>query len=270
MPRTPQTLPRYLAITLWLLICARALAADTRLEVFDLKHRPADQLVATVQPLLAEDEVVQGHGFQLILRARPQTIDQVRTLLQRLDRAPQRLRISVRHTADVSNVRRGVAAGGRVKPGEGEVRVRVYGTDDRQDSSASQQIQVLEGNPAFIAFGQSVPVGERTLIIDHGGGTVHDSVRYRDVTSGFYVLPHVVDQRVHLRISPRRETLSPSGAGVVDVQRASTVIEGPLREWIELGGTLDRSAEEGRGIVYSTTGRSLWRSRIAVKVDVLP
>lgn len=263
-------IPRFLIAMTLLLVFARAPAADTRLEVFDLQQRPADQVLAVVQPLLGEDETAQAHGFQLIVRARPQTIEQLRAVLQRLDRAPRRLRISVRHDAAASASQRGARASGRITPDHNEARVRVYGTEDRQDSAADQQIQVLEGNPAFIAAGQSIPVGERTLVIDQGGAAVHDRVRYRDVTSGFYVLPLVRDQRVHLRIHPRREALSPSGAGVVNVQQAETVVEGPLGQWIELGGTLDQRNRDDRGIVYRTQDRSQLGTRIAVKVDVLP
>lgn len=262
--------PLRIGFIFMLLTAGSVLAAATQLEVFDLKHRSADQVAAIVQPLLQQDEAVQAHGFQLILRARPQTIQQVRGLLQRLDRAPQRLRISVRHATSTRTVQRGTDAGVRASPGDTEVRARIYGTDERDDSAADQQIQVLEGNPAFIAFGQSVPVGERTLVIGPGGGAVHDSVRYRDVSSGFYVLPQISGERVHLRISPQREQLSRSGAGVVNVQRAATVVEGPLGEWIELGGTLEQSSVDGSGTIYRTHERSELQGRIAVKVEVLP
>lgn len=267
-PRLPCAARVWLSFLL-LFLTGAVIAAETRLEVVDLQHRPADQMAEIVQPLLQQDEAVQAHGFQLILRARPDTIRQVRTLLQSLDRAPRRLRISVRHDATTRSVRRGAEAGARIGPDDSEVRARIYGTEARDDGSADQQLQVLEGNPAFIAFGQSVPVGERTVIIESGGATVHDGIQYRDVRSGFYVLPQVRGQRVHLRISPRREAFSRSGGGVVNVQQAETVVEGPLGQWIELGGTLEQTTSRDSGVVYRTQRRSELQARIEVKVEVL-
>lgn len=251
------------------LLVASAYAADTRLEVFELKHRPAEQMVPVVQPLLQEDEVVQAHGFQLVVRARSGTIDQVRALLERLDQAPKRLLIRVRHSTSTRTVQEGADADVHAGPEGIGADVRIYGTNERDQGAADQQIQVVEGSPAFIAFGQSVPVGERTLIIDRHSGTVQDSVQYRDVSSGFYVLPQVSGDRIRLRVSPHRDTLSRAGGGVVNVQRADTLIEGPIGEWIELGGTVEQSNSAGSGTVYRTRERSEQTGRITVKVDVL-
>lgn len=259
--------PLAVVLALW---SALVFAADTEMQIFDLKHRPADQIAPIVQPLLREGEVVQAHGFELIVRAAPATIEQVRALLDRLDRAPKRLLISVRQSSSGRTAEGGAEAQVRTRPGDSAGSIRLYGTNGREQGAAEQQIQVLEGNPAFIAFGQSVPVGERTLVIGPGGGAVQDSIRYRDVTSGFYVLPQLRDKRVRLRISPHRETLSRSGGGVVNLQRADTVVEGPLGEWIELGGTVEQRSNDQAGIVYGTRARTEQQGRIAVKVDVLP
>lgn len=264
-PRNASLLLLAVCLTLWRLVVA---AADLELEVIDLHHRPADQIVTTVQPLLQQDEVVQAHGFQLILRARPDTIAQVRTLLQHLDRAPKRLLITVRQSDSSQIVDRGANAAVQAAPGDTRARVRVYSTDDRQHGAADQQIQVLEGNPAFISFGQSVPVGERTLIIGQYGASAQDSVRFRDVTTGFYVLPQVSGDQVRLQISPHRDTLSRAGGGAVNVQRADTVVSGLLGAWIELGGTVS-SSQRGGGITYRTRERSEQQGRISVKVEEL-
>lgn len=252
------------------LLAAATWAADLQLEVVDLKHRPAEQLVGVVQTLLGQDEVVQAHGFQLILRARPATLEQVKTLVGRLDRAPRRLRVSLRHSAAEAVSRSGTGAGVSASPGESRVRVETYGTRDRDYSGAEQQIQVLEGNSAWIEFGQSIPLDERSVVIGPYGASAQESVRFRDVTSGFYVLPQVTGDRVRLRISPHRETLAGSGSGAINVQRAETVVEGPIGEWFEIGGTISESGHDGAGIVYRTQGRAERQGRILVKVDVLP
>ncbi len=244
-------------------------AVDHRLEVFDLKHRPAAQIAPIVQPLLNDGEAVQAHGFELILRAAPGTIEQVRSLVQRLDRVPQRLLVSVRQSDTAQTAERDAEARLTARPGHSSGSVRAYATNDREQGAVTQQIQVLEGNAAFISFGQSVPTNDRTVIIGPGGTAVQDSSRYRDVTSGFYVLPQVTGDLVHLQISPHRDTLSRDGGGIINTQRADTVVESRLGQWIEIGGTVERRSDTGEGIVYSTRGRTEQQGRIEVKVDLL-
>ncbi len=260
---------RFLAMVVLALFAHGAHAVDHKLEIFDLKHRPAAQIAPIVQPLLNEGEVVQAHGFELIVRAAPATIDQVRALVQRLDRAPRRLLVSVRQSNSTQTAKRDAEARLRARPGHSSGSVRAYATDDLAQSAGTQQIQVLEGNPAFIAVGQSVPTDDRTVIIGPGGAAVQNSSRYQDVTSGFYVLPQVAGDLVHLQISPHRDTLSRGGSGIINTQRAETVVEGRLGEWIEIGGTVDQRSDSGEGIVYSTRGRTEQQGRIEVKVDLL-
>lgn len=245
-------------------------AAEAQLELFALAHRPADELVPVVQPLLHEGEVVQAQGFQLIVRAAPDTLEQIRGLLARLDRAPKQLLISVRQSTSQRAMERGAGAAVRATPGDSGAKVRIYGTDDRAADGGEQQIRVLEGHAAYIDFGQSVPVGERTLVIGPGGGAVHESTRYRDVSRGFYVLPQINGERVVLHISAHRDTLSRAGGGIVNTQRAGSVVEGRLGEWFQLGGTIEHSDRSERGILYRSHERSEQQGRVAVKVEVVP
>ncbi len=260
---------RILALVVMVLFAQVAYAVDHKLQVFDLKHRPAAEIAPIVQPLLNDGEVVQAHGFELILRAAPGTIEQVRALVRRLDRAPQRLLVSVRQSNSARTAARDAEARLTARPGHSSGSVRAYATNDREQGAGTQQIQVLEGNSAFISFGQSVPTNDRTVIIGPGGAAVQDSSRYQDVTSGFYVLPQIAGNLVHLRISPHRDTLSRDGGGIINTQRADTVVEGRLGEWIEIGGTVDQRSDAGGGIVYSTRGRTEQQGRIEVKVDLL-
>lgn len=255
--------------TIWMLASLATVQAAS-LQIIQLHHRPADEVIPIIQPFLAHGDVIRGSGFQLIIRTSPERLAEVRKILARIDRAPRRLLITVRHSA--SSLDQSSGAGARVHADRDQVRgtVQVYRTEDRDIAAADQRIQVLEGNRAFIRTGQLVPMGGRRVVTTPGGGAVQDGVRYRAVTSGFYVVPQVTGDQVTLRIMPHRASLSPGDGGRINVQAAATTVRGRLGEWITIGGTVDRSGTEAGSVVERTEDRSENRGAIQVKVDPLP
>jgi hypothetical protein len=129
-------------------------------------------------------------------------------------------------------------------------------------------VQALEGSPAYISTGSLQPVPNRNVTRTPGGGViVTDSVNFRDVSTGFEVVPRVVGERVFLDINPRRETPGPGGS--VNVQRVSTSASGRLGEWFEIGGFTQSSVTQGSGIVSSADIQRQESRRVWVKVDEL-
>ncbi len=143
--------------------------------------------------------------------------------------------------------------------------MRLYDTERQTRSPATQQLQVLEGNWASIQTGSSVPVLEQRL---HALG-VESRVRYKDVLSGFEVLPRVNGERVTLDIRPQRAALSRLGNGAIDVQALQTTVSGRLGEWIDLGGTATQQEDAGSGILYRSEERAAARGTVQVKVERL-
>jgi type II secretory pathway component GspD/PulD (secretin) len=262
---------RRLALTwaIWMLASLATVQAAS-LEIIQLHHRPADEIIPIIQPFLARDDVIRGSGFQLIIRTSPERLAQVRKILARIDRAPRRLLITVRHSA--SSLDRSSGAGARVRGDREQLHgtVQVYRTEERDDAAAEQRVQVLEGKRAFIRTGQRVPLGGRSVVTAPGGAAVQDSVRYRAVTSGFYVVPRVTGDQVTLRIMPRRASLSRGDGGRVNVQEAATTVRGRIGQWITIGGTADQSGTTAGSVVQRTESRSENRGAIQVKVDPLP
>lgn len=272
------------------LLCAWSslLLAQERVEVITLNYRTAAEIIPIIQPLVGRDGAVTGMQNKLIVRTDAANLAQIKDIVASLDTRPRRLMITVRQntTRETLDQERGVygTAGGEhgratvpETPGAPDVRVevgsernrvgaKVTSTRDIEDSGDVQRVQVLEGNSAFIRAGQSVPYRGRTVYRDARGATVvEDSTTYRDVTSGFYVLPRVSGDRVTLEINPQRNTLGERGA--VNVQQAATTIAGRLGEWIELGGIGQQGEFQGSGTVYSTRQTRADNRSIFVKVE---
>ncbi|MDO8349573.1 MAG: hypothetical protein Q7S94_00280, partial [Gallionella sp.] len=76
------------------------------LEIIELKHRRAEELLPVIQPLLDKDEMVSGMNYQLILRASSRNTEQIRRLLERIDSLPRQLKITVMQNVDSVTVAR--------------------------------------------------------------------------------------------------------------------------------------------------------------------
>ena len=263
--------------------------AQEKIEVITLNYRSAAEILPLIQPLVGKDGAVTGLQNRLVIRTSAQKMEQIKHIIASLDSKPRRLMITVRQNttrealAHESSVYGSVGsehgraiitetpgkAGARIEVGRRENRIgaKVTSTRDIENSADVQNVQVLEGNPAFIRAGQSVPVQSHTVVRGRHGTTVIEDTQYQDVTSGFYVLPRVSGMQVTLEINPQRNTLA--AQGVVNVQQASTVVSGRIGAWIELGGVGQQSASSGSGAVYSTQDISSDNRSIFVKVEEL-
>jgi type II secretory pathway component GspD/PulD (secretin) len=250
-----------------LLPAAEALGNEPmKIEIIDLKGRTVNEVVPLLRPILAPGGVLTGRGFQLIIKTTPDNLVQIRKVLQRIDKRPEKLIIQVRFLTGSIDRNRNAEAGVRLKPGDSRFRARIYGTDNRDDSAHTQQIRAMEGSTAFIHTGQSIPVGQRTVIISGGRAQTSDTIHYKPVTTGFYVRAWVNNGHVRIAISPNRNTLSRHHGGVINTQVASTMLNGKTGEWITIGGTISHSQRRGKGTIYRTEERSQLRNTIQIRV----
>lgn len=276
-------------------VCASVSAQTTVLEVIPLKFRSTEQVIPIIQPMLAREGSVSGFQNQLIVRTTPANLQEIRRVLASIDTAPRRLLITVKQDADIERSRRateisgsvgndparvivpdsGERRGGNVviQDGDDRLRARVLDTRSAESDRNTQTIQVLEGNSAFIRVGQSVPVPNRQVVRSVVGGRVVeqvvDTVEYRDVATGFHVMPRVSGDRVTLDVNPQRETLDLQLPGAINVQRVVTTVSGRLGEWIEIGGSGQDRSEQGSVLLGSISRSGTDNRRVLIRVEEL-
>ena len=240
-----------------LLLAGMSLAvAGQDIAVIQLRNRPAEDLQPLLLPMLnGNDSLVPNH-MQLIIKADPATIREIRGLVEQLDRRPHRLLVSIAQgtniTAESLNAGIGVGTG----PHSG---IRVQGgitASGRQGASrASQAVQTLDGQPAMIQAGEDVPVRQH-----YGYG--YGGVFYEPVTTGFAVTPRLVGQdEIEIAVTPWSDHFN---QGVISTQSASTRVRAPLGAWVEIGGLSQSRASSGYGPSYASRQES---GHIFVKVD---
>jgi type II secretory pathway component GspD/PulD (secretin) len=255
-------------------------AEQTQLEIIPLKHLTVEQAIPLVEPFAGAEAVVTGMNNQLIVRATAANLAQIKQALAAFDVAAASLLISVKQDNGETSSDTSIDFSGRIEsgdvtasvgdpaPGSDGAELRLRRTDAQADDTISQQIRVTEGYAAFIQIGQSVPVPGSSVGVSGDTVVVHDSIEFKDVTTGFSVLPRVNGDIVTLDISPQRERFNQAD-GSIDVQRVSTTVSGRLGEWIDIGAVTQSTSQRGSGILSSSSGASATQGRVLLKVDRL-
>jgi len=232
---------------------AAGACAQGSLEIIPLRHRTLEQVLPVLRPLLEPGGVLTGRSNQLIVRTSPQNLAQIRAALAAIDTPLRRLQISVRFDDASESHEREIAARGVVRPGRSGGELRAFESGAAAGERVDQRLQVLEGGRAFIAVGQTRPLGGAAPAV-------------QDLATGFVVVPRLAGNRVNLDISPQRETPAAT-PGSVRTQRLATTVNARLGEWVELGGTSSAGAAATGGILASGARRSASSSRVWVKVE---
>lgn len=258
-----------LVALLFTLLSVPALAAD-RIEVIPLKNRSAAELIPLMQPLLDPSEVMNGTGYQLIVRATPSRLDEIRALIAQLDQAAAQLRISVRRAAREEIEReRAQATIVVIGPGGGDVDAHGHAViRSARDTSGERnhyQVTTLDGTPAFIQTGETFPTPTQSGYTVNGQPVVIQGIEYQQLNSGFYAVARTNGSEVTVDISPQREVLD--GRGRIQTTSLVTTVRGRLGEWLELGGTTQQRIHEGGGLLRSTRSKDDTQQTLWMKVD---
>lgn len=276
---------RLLIMLVFLLLAASA--GGNELEIINLRHRSAEELLPVIRPLLNQDEMASGMDYQLILRASPHNIAQIKRLLEGIDTLPRSLKITVMQDVDSETVARltefsgsvglgrnaRLTAQGGVNAGTGQgtdsLNARIVSTHQLEDDRKTQQLRVLEGNRALVRSGQNIAVPQRQVVQTPWGTQVVETTQYRDVASGFYVLPRVHGDTVTVEISTQNDSLAPgqNTYPTTRIQNTSGTVSGRLGEWMSLGGVNQQSNTDSWTITSRSSSRSDEQRTVLIKVE---
>jgi type II secretory pathway component GspD/PulD (secretin) len=268
-----------------LLALSSAGADETR--VIQLKHRPANEVMPLIRPLLGPDDALSGMDFRLIIRTSDRNLKEVERILAQVDVVRQRLRITVEQASaeDRATTSQSVTGEARIgdkarvilpakPPQKGGLIVQKDGlryTTNRRTTTASnantQTVMTMDGQRAWIRIGQSVPHVRKILALSRRQLVLIQDIELQDVTTGFDVLPRVHGDRVLVEITPRLSSLRNPSTGLADFQELSTTVETKLGEWLDLGEILGNRDEVHRAILESATTTSGERRTVRLKIE---
>lgn len=226
-----QTLKKTFAITLFTVCClfiTAASADENTVRVYTLRYQIAESLLPTINNILLSGESINAYNNELVVNASSASQDNVAQLLQVLDKPLRSILISVRNDSAGNSVNNNASISGGIRTGEvylgagGPVYreqrgnnsgviiqgngVRVQSSHEvRQTSSQQEQrVRAIEGSPAWISTGQSIPYRGT----DQWGNAI---VEYENADRGFYVTARIIGDRVQLDISTSNDQLSEIG-----------------------------------------------------------
>jgi type II secretory pathway component GspD/PulD (secretin) len=225
-------LPR-VALLLAVLIAGPA-AGQASLEVIALRHRTVEQVLPALRPLMEPGATLTGQGTQLIVRASPANVAELRRALEAIDRPAKRLQISVRLDEAADRASQSVDVSGTISNRDARVDVRAAGRESSAQGRVDQRIQVLDGGRAYIFTGQETP--------------------YRDTATGFEAVPRLAGETVQLDILQQRQTSARQ-------QGLATTVSARLGEWFEVGQVIEQAS--------TNTSRRAQSRRIWLKVEEL-
>jgi len=276
---------------LGLVLLVSTAQADS-ISTIQLQHRPAEEVIPIVKPMLGADDAISGQGFKIFLRSSPATLARVKDMIDVLDTAAKILQVSVFQGSERDLSELGIGASIQIESGDARVDIGnerdnkdaaggsvTYSTTDgsaRIDGISTQkslrdnpihQVRVTEGTEAYIETGKQIPyfVGATWI----GSEVVGGGVEYKDAMTGFYVLPRIRGDNVILEVSPFKRSQSNTSVDNIDTQSASTAITGRVGEWLLIGGVTEqlKKAESATGSTYATQSRA--DTGIWIKADLV-
>jgi type II secretory pathway component GspD/PulD (secretin) len=285
-PRTTRGLPASLfaGLLISLLALGWFIVADAQeLEVIELRHRLAEQVLPVLQPLVEPGGVITGTNSMLFVRTSPGNLEQIRQAVAALDRKPRQLRVTVGQgtvEAGMDAAVQGSATVGsgdvqvgvnRPPAGEPGVAVTARRSTQRANLRNLSSVLTLEGTEAFIAVGQSAPVSTTQVTSGWAGPGVVQTTEYRDANTGFYATPRVSGEMVTLDLSPtqQRFTGQPTDRRIATAG-VTTQVSGRLGEWIRVGGSTDTGRGSSSGLLTRGTRSDESSYSVWVKVEDVP
>jgi type II secretory pathway component GspD/PulD (secretin) len=267
-------------------------AVSAEMRLFELQHRPVGELAEIVRSLLGEEARVAAYRNTLVVNASPSALDEVAHLVASYDRSKQMLRVTIDQGKTFSEHEREVSASGRLlnddsrivlgssgeKPPEdgstiivnsGQNRLELRGTDSRYRESrqVSQFVSVLEGEPALVSVGRAVPFTSQMLTYcrQHPGFVATTS--YKNVDTGFEVLPTLYNGMVEMEVRPFMAFLDRDNPQQIVFHELATKVSIPVGTWYELGGHVQNQDGLSREILGAGRGGAQNGSSVRVKVE---
>lgn len=256
-------------IGLGLFYVAQCAFALDQLKVITIQHRMPQEMITALRPIVPADVMLSSMNNQLLVRASPQSLAQVEALIHQLDVRRQNLRISMRYNNQAATQIDTVGAYGGAVIHRGVVypnaQVDMQSQEIQQRNQGTQFMQVSDGGRAYIQIGQRIPFTQQwqTLI----GRYVHTQswTQYIDISTGFYVEPHVLGEQVQLTVYPNIQ--APDGANNILFTELATTLTVSRGEWVTLGDILQTKDEISREILTNSNYQSTQNNQLQIRVD---
>lgn len=229
------------------------------LEIVNLNHRPAKEIIPIIKPLIDKDGSISGEKYVLFIRTSYKNFQQIKSALTTLDADFRQLRISIMQES-AANMKR---FGYNVTKDAKKTNAKVYSTQHAPSSTKQQTIQVTEGQWATLQTGMSIPSISRS---QNPNGTITESIQYKTIVSRLKIHPVINGNMINVEI--KSFTGNKDSVNSNTSQGLNTSVKGKLGEWIALGGITSATNKNSVGFIFSTHRTSDSSQQIFIKIDI--
>jgi type II secretory pathway component GspD/PulD (secretin) len=279
------------------LLCSISLFTGAALadpiQTIQLRHRPADEIMPVIKPLLGPDDSLTGQGYQLFIRTSEKNFEQLKQMVSKLDAAAKMLLISVFQGNDRelralgvsgnfqyqdSNAKVGLGSSDKSAKRGADVKYSTrnasagahsFSTRGRLSDNPIHQLRISEGSEGYIETGESIPYFSGSYWRGGRHGIVETGVDYKDINTGFYVLPRVHGEQVTMDVSPYKQSQSRKRGGDIETQSAGTRITAELGQWLPIGGVSGQTQRSSTRVGSYESTQSRDNASIWIKADLV-
>jgi len=229
------------------------------LEIINLNHRPAKEVIPILTPLLDKDGSISGEKYVLFIRTSYKNLQQLKTAISTLDADFRQLRISIMQESATTMKRYGY----NVTKDTKKTNSIIYSTQHDSSNPKQQTIQVTEGQWATLQTGMSIPTISRA---QNPNGTITESIEYKTIVTRLKIHPIINGDKVNVKI--KSFTGSKDSINSDSTQGLNTSVIGTLGEWIALGGITSATDNSKTGFIFSTQRTSDLTRQIFIKIEI--
>lgn len=275
---------KYLHFSFILIITCSTVLYASSIHYYDLKQRPAAEVIPLVQPFLESGEVINGEGYQLFIKATPARAKEIEGLIANIDQSLDTFKVSVSNDQSLLQARQSVSGSARLESGDTSVQVgkqknkdssveiRASSSSENKHSGQTQTLQVQEGKPAYISTADLRIIPVRNYPNNVNGEYVTQEI-YPVSQDGFLVTVRSADKKtanVSIQSATSNKTDRPVYHGYGQEQTyLDTTLQVPMGRWFEIGGINERSNSSSSEILSRSSSNKQTGNSIVMKIELL-
>jgi type II secretory pathway component GspD/PulD (secretin) len=252
--------------------------AASEFKIFTLQHRFAEDILPTIQAIISSNGTTYAIQNQLIVRTDSQTMIEVEQTIATLDTARENLKIRVKRQGNMTESSNKTSVRGRTRIGNATivtgndsrhsrdgVNINLENNQTRSLQSSEQFIQVLDGAPAYISVGESVPYTSEWILLTQRYAVTQTNTEFIEIGTGFTVRARSIGSRVELDITPTLSKLKQHGR--LEFEQLTSTVMVNRNEWVNIGGIMQENDDVSRTILSSKNGRTYENNQIFIRVE---
>jgi type II secretory pathway component GspD/PulD (secretin) len=226
------------------------------IEIFKVRQRLAKELLPEVHTVLSPAGRASADTItnSIIVFDTPDHIEQIRKLIQTLDRQVPQVTVILRYHQTATKSR-SLSTSGGVSGHSGGLRMS-SGTFNREKNL---QLTISSGSSGFLMVGRNIPFTSYWLdLCSRYGYRFGWLTEYKTVGSGFEVRPVVLGKKVDLTLVPR---LSFADRREIRFTEAATRVTVPINTWVRIAAT-DSGMDTVSAAIMTANGQTNNRAMV--------